>query len=306
MKVLITGANGLVGRNLKDRCPEGVQLLTPSSKTLNLLDFTTTQKYILDNQPDLVIHAAGVVGGIQANIANPIKFLAENNQIGHNLITSCYQGNIKKFINLGSSCIYPKDANNPLTEDKILKGELEPTNEGYALAKIYALRYCEYIKREDPSFNYKTIIPCNLYGKWDKFGEKNSHMIPAVIKKIDKAVQNDEESVEIWGSGLARREFMYAGDLADSIWYCVANFDKMPDLMNVGLGFDYSINEYYQEIANIVGFKGSFTHDLSKPEGMKQKLVDIQRLEQLGWKPSFSLNEGIKETYKYYKSISND
>jgi len=208
---------------------------------------------------------------------------------------------VKKLLNLGSSCIYPRNAPNPLTESMILQGELEPTNEGYALAKIMTARLCEYIQREDSGCLYKTMIPCNLYGRHDKFDPKHSHLIPAIIHKIRQAVDAGHTPVEIWGDGTARREFMYAGDLADAVLRALGNFESLPSLMNVGLGYDYSINEYYQAAAEVMGFKGSFEHDCSKPVGMKQKLVSTDMQKAWGWTPSVSLRQGLQETYQYYK-----
>jgi len=305
MRVLITGANGMVGKNIVDRAPKIIELLTPQKKELNLLLFDKVNSYLKETNPDMIIHAAGIVGGIQANIANQVKFLVDNIEIGKNIIIAAKQNNIKKLLNVTSSCMYPRNAQNPLKEEAILTGELEPTNEGYAIAKIFSQRLCSYIVSEDTSFMYKTIIPCNLYGKWDKFDENNSHMIPAVIKKVYNAKKNNT-NVEIWGSGKARREFMYASDFAEFIWYGVNNFNKMPFLMNVGLGKDYTINEYYNVISKVIGFNGKFINNTSKPEGMKQKLVDISKQIEFGWMPKYSLEEGIKETYKYFLENVNN
>ena len=301
MKILLTGSSGMVGRNIMDRKNAFLcDLLTPPSIELNLLNYNEVDNYLATHKPDMIIHAAGKVGGIQANIANPINFLVENVDMGRNIIIAAKNNNIKQLLNLSSSCMYPRDAVNPLTENLILKGELEPTNEGYAIAKIFALKLIEYIKREDDRFNYKTIIPCNLYGKWDKFNPENSHMLPAVIRKIHNAKINKLNTVEIWGDGEARREFMFATDLADLVWYAVLNFDKMPDLMNIGLGHDFTINQYYKTIAKVIGYDGDFIHDLSKPIGMKKKLVDITRLKSFGWEHSFSLEKGIQISYEYF------
>lgn len=300
MKILLTGGSGLVGQNIIERIPGQIELLKPSSNDLDLMDLSAVQYYLQTHQPDMIIHAAGIVGGIQANIANPVKFLYENTEMGKNIIKAALDNRIMKFINLGSSCIYPRNAINPLVEENILQGELEPTNEGYALAKIFALRFCEYINKEYPEMQYKTLIPCNLYGRWDKFDPKHSHMIPAVIRKIHLAKKKGDTEVEIWGDGSARREFMYAGDLADFIWYSVKNFDTIPDLINVGLGHDYSILDYYEAIKEVIGFEGTFKFDLDKPVGMKQKLVSVSKLESLGWKAEHNLMEGIKKTYQFY------
>jgi GDP-L-fucose synthase len=198
--------------------------------------------------------------------------------------------------------MYPKDVHKPLSEDLILKGELEPTNEGYAIAKVASTRLCEYINREDESYLYKTIIPCNLYGRHDKFDPEKSHMIPAVIRKISGAKDKGLKSIDIWGDGQARREFMYASDFADFVYYAIDYFEKMPQNINVGLGHDYTINEYYQKIADIVGYQGRFTHDLSKPTGMQQKLINNARMKEFGWQYKTTLEQGIQKTYDYFLS----
>jgi GDP-L-fucose synthase len=301
MKILVTGSNGMVGRNiLMHQLSKKYKLIAPTKSELNLLDYSEVEKYFKLNKPDIIIHAAGIVGGIQANMVNPVKFLIDNTDMGRNVLMAAREANIKKLINLASSCMYPRNAKNPLSENLILKGELEPTNEGYALAKIFATRLCEYITREDRAFFYKTIIPCNLYGKFDKFDPQNSHMLPAVIKKIHEAKVNKENILEIWGDGTAKREFMFVEDLVDFIYFAIENLEKLPQNINVGLGTDYSINKYYKVIAKVVGYKGEFIHDLSKPVGMKQKLIDSCEANKLGWKPKTSLENGIKKTYEYY------
>jgi len=291
----------MVGKNiaLYSKSKE-YELLTPSSKTLNLLDRTSVDSYMHKHQPDIVIHCAGLVGGIQANMAQPVNFLVNNTQMGLNILMSAYENGVKEFMNMSSSCMYPREAINPLGEELILKGELEPTNEGYAIAKITSTRLCEYINRENETCNYKTVIPCNLYGKYDKFDPKHSHMLPAVIRKIDEAKENGLSELDIWGDGEARREFMYAEDLADFIYYALENFKTMPQNINVGLGTDYTINEYYKAIAKVIGYEGAFVHDLSKPVGMRQKLIDDSKLKAFGWEHKTSLEEGIKKIYDYY------
>jgi len=305
--ILITGANGMVGRNIAEYLKsKKYLLLLPTSKELNLLDRASVDSYLKHHSVDIIIHCAGIVGGIQANMAQPVKFLVDNTQMGLNIVMGAHEAGIKKFINMSSSCMYPREAINPLGEELILKGELEPTNEGYAIAKRPATRLCEYINRENSRYNYKTVIPCNLYGKYDKFDPKHSHMLPAVIKKIHEAKESNVDS-DIWGSGEARREFMYAEDLADFIYYAVENFEKMPQNINVGLGYDYTINEYYQAIAKVIGFKGKFIHDLTKPIGMKQKLIDDTKLKEFGWKHKTSLEDGIQKIYDYYvNEVIND
>jgi len=301
MRILLTGGNGLVGKNfLEHPGIRSLEVLSPSSSELDLLDAAKVKDYLEDRRPDLIIHAAGTVGGIQANMREPVRFFLENLDMGRNLVWSSRQAGIRRLINLGSSCMYPRNAANPLREESILTGELEPTNEGYALAKITIARLCGYINQEDPGYHYKTLIPCNLYGRWDKFDPVHSHMIPAVIHKVHEAKAAGKNEVEIWGDGTARREFMSATDLADCLVRAVHSFDAMPMLMNVGLGQDHTINEYYQAIAQVVGYTGRFVHDLSKPIGMKQKIVAIERLSAWGWKSKISLQDGLNETYQFY------
>ena len=302
-KIFLTGGTGMVGSNIREHSESHkYTIFAPSSKEVDLTNYGQVTRYIAEVQPDIIIHSAGLVGGIQANIKNPVGFLVKNLQMGLNVILAAQQNNVRKLLNLASSCMYPRDMEIGLTEDMILKGELEPTNEGYALAKVVATRLCEYMNREDEQWQYKTAIPCNLYGKYDKFDPKHSHMVPAVIRKIYEAKENNINEVEIWGDGLSRREFMYAGDLADFVYYALAHFDKMPQNLNVGLGRDYTINEYYQVIAKVIGYEGTFTHDLSKPMGMKKKMIDNTQLTAFGWQPKTSLEEGIKQTLEYFKN----
>lgn len=301
MKIFVTGSSGLVGHNVIDN-DEILKhtLLIPRSKELNLMDYDAISKYIKKNQPDLIIHCAGKVGGIQANIKDMFGFYTENAVMGINLVRAAKKHGVKKLINLSSSCTYPKNYINPLKEEYILKGELESTNEGYALAKLGILKICEYVSNEDRSLEFKTLIPCNLYGKYDKFDEQTAHMIPSIIRKIYNAKKQNIPTVEIWGNGEARREFMYAGDIADCIAFTINNWEKVPILMNVGLGYDYSVNEYYESIKKLLGYNGTFTHDLTKPVGMKRKLLDVTRAARIGWHAKTSLEDGIRQTYEYF------
>ena len=297
--VLITGSTGMVGRNATDKLLEiGFDVLTPTRNELDLMDSREVSNYFKSNKIDIVIHAAGLVGGIQANIEKPYSFLSVNAQIALNVINASIETGIERLINLGSSCMYPKDCQDVLTEDLILTGPLEQTNEGYAIAKIMASKLCDYAQSEF-GLSYKTLIPCNLYGKYDNFHPLKSHMIPAVIRKVHEA-SIINSSVEIWGTGEARREFMFVEDLIDFILWSIDNYDQLPSMINVGLGHDFSIKEYYQSIAEVIGYKGDFTYDLSKPEGMKRKLCSIQKQSQLGWEPKYSLKEGLEKTYQFY------
>lgn len=301
MRILLTGGGGMVGRNLLEHSDiNDFEILAPNSKELDLRNYNAVQSYLQKHKPDMVIHAAGKVGGIHANIREPVSFLMDNLDMGRNIVWASHQSGIKKLINLGSSCMYPRNHSEPLKEEMVLKGELEPTNEGYALAKVVTARLCEYLMREDSAYQYKTLIPCNIYGRFDKFEPEHSHLLPAIIHKIHQAKQTGSDFVEIWGDGIARREFMYAGDLADAILQAINNFDTLPIYMNVGLGYDYSINEYYETAAKIIGYTGNFAHDVSKPVGMARKLVDIEKQSVWGWKAQTDLPKGILKTYQYY------
>ncbi len=291
----------MVGRNiLENPLAQNFNFLTPKSTELNLLNSDEVGRYFKLHKPNIVIHCAGLVGGIQANMKEPVRFLVENIDIGKNVVLAARASGVERFINMASSCMYPKDHDGLLEEDLILKGPLEPTNEGYALAKIMTMRLGQYINKESQNVIFKTLVPCNLYGRWDKFGEQNSHMIPAVIRKIDIANKEKKESVEVWGTGNARREFMYAADLADFVFYSLSNWEKIPEIINVGSGVDYSINEYYHTVARVLGYKGVFHHDLTKPEGMKRKFVSTKKCDELGWKAKTILEDGIKKAYEFY------
>lgn len=301
MKILLTGSSGMVGTNLLEhQNAKNFEWLTPTHAELELTDYAATLNYLKKYKPDLIIHAAGKVGGIQANIREPVRFLTDNLDMGRNLLLAAAELAISKLVNIGSSCMYPRNRVDALIEEDVLSGELEPTNEGYALAKITVARLADYLSRENSSLHYKTVIPCNLYGKHDKFDPRWSHLIPAILHKLHQAKTKKEDAVEIWGDGNARREFMYAGDLAEALMMLTQNIEQSPALMNVGLGFDYTVNEYYEIAADVVGYKGSFVHDLSKPVGMTRKLTNVDKARHWGWHAKTSLHEGLSKTYQYY------
>ena len=303
MRIVLTGGRGMVGRNIADHTDAGLhELIAPPSRELDLTDTAATEAYIARVRPDMIIHAAGRVGGIQANMAHPVEFLVENLDMGRNIVMAARKAGVPRLLNIGSSCMYPRAAPNPLEESAVLTGELEPTNEGYALAKVMTARLCDYVSRSDPQLAYKTLIPCNIFGIHDKFDPAVSHLLPAIIRKVDEASRTGADTVEIWGSGEARREFMFASDLADGIWTAVARFDDLPGMMNMGVGQDHSINDYYAAVARVIGWTGSFTHDLSKPVGMKQKLVSVTLQRQFGWMPSTPLDDAIAQTYAHFRT----
>ena len=299
-KIFITGGSGMVGKNLINYInrEDKYIVLAPTRSELDLLDLNAVTNYLKKNRPNIIIHCAGFVGGINANIERPFSFLLHNTILGFNLVNASIENSIKCLINLGSSCMYPKNSDDFLKEDDILCGKLEETNEGYALAKISVSKLCQYAKKEF-GFDYKTIIPCNLFGKFDNFHPDKSHLIPAAIRKIHLAKTNNTIPI-IWGDGNARREFMFTEDLASFIMYAIKNYDKLDSIMNIGIGKDYSIFEYYKTISKVLGYNGDFKFDKTKPSGMKRKLCSIKKQTKLGWKPIHNLEEGIAKTYKYY------
>ena len=302
--LMLTGGSGMVGQNLLEHgAASGWSIVAPNSRELDLRDAAATLAFVRRVKPDVIVHCAGRVGGIQANIAAPVDFLVTNLDLGRNIVMAARACGVPRLLNLGSSCIYPRNAANPLSEQSILQGELEPTNEGYALAKIAVARLCQYASREDPGLSYKTVIPCNLYGRHDKFSPGSSHLVPAIIHKVHLAKAHGLGEVEVWGDGTARREFMYAGDLANAIWRALDSFDSLPDLMNIGVGVDHSVNDYYHIAAKVVGWQGRFVHDLSKPVGMKQKLVAIDQQTAWGWTAPTSLEDGLQSAYAYYLTL---
>lgn len=301
-RLLVTGAGGMVGRNLLAH--PGIaawQVMAPARAELDLCDAGATRDWLMRHRPDAVVHAAGRVGGIQANMAEPLRFLDENARIGLNLVAACRAARVPVLINLGSSCVYPKDLGRDLSEEQILTGPLEPTNEGYALAKIMAMRAVDYACREDPTLLWRTLVPCNLYGPHDSFDPARSHLLAAVIHKLHRARVEGAAEVEIWGDGEARREFMYAPDLADAILRALADPARLPPVMNVGPGRDHSINDYYRIAAEVIGWRGRFRHDLTRPVGMRQKLMSVARQSAWGWAPSTPLRDGIAATYAHYR-----
>lgn len=300
-RLLLTGGTGMVGRNLLAH--PGVsawQVMAPSHTELDLCDAAATRDWLLRQRPQAVVHAAGRVGGIQANIAEPVRFLEENTRIGLNLIAACRAARVPVLLNLSSSCVYPKDLGRDLAEEQVLTGALEPTNEGYALAKIMAMRLVEYACREDPGLSWRTLIPCNLYGPHDSFDPARSHLLPAIIDKLHRAKVAGAGEVEIWGDGTARREFMYAPDLADAILRALADPGAVPAVMNVGPGEDHSIDDYYRIAAEVIGWRGRFRHDPTRPVGMRQKLLSVARQAEWGWAPATPLRAGIAATYRHY------
>ena len=299
MKFLVAGGSGLVGsaivRELKLNSKEVIGI---SSKDLNLLDRAKTFTYIKNLQPDVIIDAAGRVGGIGENNAFPVEFLSENLQIQSNLMDAAHEAKIKKFIFLGSSCIYPRNCDQPIKEEYLLTGELEPTNSAYAIAKIAGI---ELIKsyRKQHGYSWISIMPTNLYGPNDNFDLETSHVLPALIRKFIDAKKSGSLEVSLWGSGKSLREFLHVDDLVKAIMVCLEKYDD-PKQINVGSGVEITVKDLATKIAQTVGFTGSIFWDTSMPDGTPRKVLDSRKINNLGWKPSISLDQGIKLTVQWY------
>ena len=299
--ILVTGGTGMVGHNVLDLATaRNLEVLAPSHRELDLRDGDAVLAYLKRHKPSLVVHAAGRVGGIEANMRAPVAFLTENWDMGRNLVLAAREAGVTRLINLGSSCMYPKDSERLLREEDILSGPLEPTNEAYAIAKCAVLRLCDYVRAETPEFRFKTLIPCNLFGRYDSFDPTRSHLAAAAVHKLHEAKVAGRATVDIWGDGSARREFLYAGDLADAILAAVERFDTLPPVMNVGAGIDHSVDDYYRVAAEVVGYTGSFVHDLTQPVGMRRKLMDVSRASAWGWTARTPLKHGLARMYEYY------
>jgi len=303
-KIYVAGHNGMVGsaivRKLKG---EGYgNIITRSSKELDLRDQKAVSDFFIVEKPAYVFLAAAKVGGILANNIYRADFLFENLMIQNNVIHSAYQNDVTKLMFLGSSCIYPKLAPQPLKEDYLLTGELEPTNEPYAIAKIAGIKLCDAY-RAQYGCNYISVMPTNLYGPNDNYDLNNSHVLPALIRKIITAKNNNENTVTIWGTGTPKREFLYVDDLADACYYLMKTYNE-PGLVNIGVGDDVSILELAQLVVKIVGFEGKIITDTSKPDGTPRKLMDVSKLNSQGWKAKVSLEEGITKVYEQVKDIN--
>jgi len=317
MKILLTGGTGMVGRNILEHpAAQQHEIIAPSRKDLDLLNFAQVVETIDITKPDLIIHTAGLVGGIQANKTNMFNFMMDNITMGLNVVRAAKQLGVSKMINLGSTCMYPREAQQPMKESYLFTGPLEPTNEGYAIAKNAVQRACQYAS-EEKGVSYKTYIPCNLFGRWDHFDPEASHLLPAIIRKVHEAkIRLETQSdtyIEIWGTGTPRREFMDAADLADFIFFSLDKFDEVPDIMNVSTGYDLSIKEIYEKAVEVltgetkVGSeqKIKFAFNTSRPDGMFQKLSDVSRQTKLGWKPKITFEDSLKNAYDFFLETQN-
>ena len=311
-KIFIAGSSGMVGSAIKRTfIKKGYKnILCPSRDDLNLLDFIAVENWFKQNTPDVVILAAAKVGGIYANLKYTGDFILENLKIQNNVIENSWKFKVKRFLFLGSSCIYPKLASQPLKEEYLLNGLLENTNESYSIAKIAGIKLCAALKTQY-GFNAISLMPTNLYGQGDNYHPLNSHVLPAMINKFYEAKINGNKIVNLWGTGSPRREFLFVDDLAEALIFVLENvstnnellFDVLNNyqgLLNIGVGSDISIKELAKLISSIVGFEGKINWDSSKPDGTPRKLLDVSKLNKLGWSAQTSLEKGIKLTLKSY------
>ncbi len=300
------GHRGLVGSAVWRRLEEAgySKLVGFSSGELDLRDRGAVDQMFADVAPDLVIMAAARVGGIMANASKPADFLEDNLRIQVNVMGAAQRTGVQRLLFLGSSCIYPKFAPQPITETSLMTGELEPTNDAYAVAKIAGIKQVQAL-RTQYGVNYISAMPTNLYGPGDNFSPTNSHVLPALIRRIHEAKTANTETVTIWGTGTPRREFLFVDDLADALLFLIEHYDS-PEPINVGVGSDITIRELAETIAEVVGWQGELEFDATKPDGTPRKLLDVSRLETLGWKASTPFRTGIERTYEWFLANQSD
>lgn len=296
-KVFVAGHTGMVGSAILRRLQgTDCDIINAAHSTLDLTRQGPTENFISGRKPDVIIIAAARVGGILANSQYPADFLYDNLAIGLNIIRAAHQNGVERLLWLGSSCIYPRDAAQPLTEDALLTGPLEPTNEAYAIAKIAGLKYAQACARQYGS-HFMTAMPTNLYGPNDNFDPNTSHVLPALIRRIHDAKVRGIDHVTLWGSGKPLREFLHVDDLADACLHMLRFYDGI-EPMNIGTGDEISIRDLALTVARVVGYEGRLEHDLSKPDGTPRKLLDTSRMRALGWKPRIRLEDGLRDVYR--------
>lgn len=298
--IFVAGHRGMVGSAIQRRLAKDgfSRVLGRTRSELDLLDRRAVREFFEKERPAVVIDAAAKVGGILANNEQPVEFLLQNLTIQNNLIEAAADFGTRKLLFLGSSCIYPKLAPQPIREDALLTGLLEPTNDAYAIAKIAGIKLCQSYAREYGK-NFISAMPTNLYGPHDNYDLHNSHVLPALIRKVHEAKQSGAKSIAVWGSGNPRREFLHTDDLADACLFLLENYDQ-PDLVNIGCGEDVTIRALAETVCDILGFEGSLEFDTGKPDGTPRKLLDISKIKSLGWRPKIPLRDGIADAYRWF------
>ena len=300
-KILVAGSNGLVGsaivRNLRSK--NFTNVIEATRAKVNFVSQVETEVYMHEVKPDYVFVAAAKVGGIMANKTYPADFIYQNLMIQSNIIDTAYRSGCRKLVFLGSSCIYPKHSVIPITEDQLMTGSLEPTNDAYALAKISGIKMCQAY-RQQYGFNAISLQPTNLYGIKDNFDPENSHVIPGLMRRMYEAKLNGDRDFYCWGDGSPLREFLYVDDLAEACYFCMEQYND-PEIINVGTGYDISIKELTEVVAEVVGYTGNIRWDTSKPNGTPRKVMNVDKLLDLGWKPKVDIVEGLNKTYEWFK-----
>ena len=298
--IFVAGHRGMVGSAIHRRLLKDgfTRVIGRTRSELNLLDRRSVREFFEQERPSIVIDAAAKVGGILANNEQPVEFLLQNLTIQNNLIEAAADTGARKLLFLGSSCIYPKMAPQPISEDSLLTGPLEPTNDAYAIAKIAGIKLCQSYARQYGK-NFISAMPTNLYGPHDNYDLRNSHVLPALIRKVHEAKQAGTKSIAVWGSGNPRREFLHTDDLADACVFLLEHYDQ-PDLINVGCGEDVTIRELAETVCDVLGFEGTLEFDPTKPDGTPRKLMDSSKLFALGWKPRIALRDGIADAYRWF------
>jgi GDP-L-fucose synthase len=319
MRIFVAGHTGMVGGailrrlQLQQRAGAAVDILTRSRADLDLTDQAAVRAFMQANRPDAVILAAAKVGGILANNTYPADFLYENLMIQANVIHQAFAAGVRRLLFLGSSCIYPRDSAQPMTENALLTGVLEPTNEPYAIAKIAGIKLCESYNRQHGT-DYRSVMPTNLYGPGDNFHPENSHVLPALIRRFHEAARRGRDEVVIWGTGTPRREFLHVDDMAAASLFVIdlssdvfaSETQPMLSHINVGSGRDISIRDLARLVAEVIGFMGAIRCDTTKPDGSPRKLLDVSRLARLGWRSTIDLRDGLTETYRWYLEQAGD
>jgi len=300
-KVFVAGNRGLVGSAIvRNLIYKGYKNIYTAPRThFDLRDQNDVEKYFEVNQPDYIFLAAAKVGGIKANNDYPAQFIRDNLQIQTNIIDAAHRHEVKKLVFLGSSCIYPKFATQPITEDQFMTGPLEPTNDAYAIAKIAGIKMCQAYYQQY-GFNAISLMPTNLYGPNDNFDFETSHVLPALIRRFHEAKESNAPYVECWGDGSAMREFLHVDDMAEASIYCMLNYDD-PEIINIGTGEDLTIKSLTEKIVDVIRYTGEVRWDTSKPNGTPRKVLNVDKIKSLGWEPKITLREGTEKTYEWYK-----